>query len=135
MSDSTFFVSNSLTGRLTESSLSSQSEEYSDFEYEDGEVDLLESVILFKDIQLVMPTRSLLFGSNLEEIVLEADSQLGTLVDILSNQNPILGVNLLDDNGFETAKFDFGEVGVNKYKINLIKPNDSENYQVKIIFN
>lgn len=136
MSDNTFFVSNSLTGRLTESSLADQSEEYADYEYEGTYEAPIEVVLTFESTSLVVPVSGFELNERIVSLTLEVKNQLTTLVELLANKNPILEISIVDsENSSSLFSENVKPGGITEYKISLIKQNDSELYQVKIIFN
>ena len=136
MSDNTFFVSNSLTGRLTESSLADQSEEYTDYEYEDAYEAPIEVILSFETTSLVVPVSVFELDDRVTSLTLEVKNQLTTLIELLANKNPILEMSIVDaSNSSNLFSENVKPGGITEYKISLIKQNDSELYQVKMIFN
>ena len=135
MSDNTFFVSNSLTGRLTESSLADQSEEYADYEYERVYESPIEAILTFETTTLVAPVSGFEFNDRVVSLTLEVKNQLTTLIELLTNKNPILEMSIVDaSNSSNLFSENVKPGGITEYKISLIKQNDSELYQVKMIF-
>ena len=135
MSDNTFFVSNSLTGRLTESSLADQSEEYADYEYERVYDSPIEAILTFETTTLVAPVSGFEFNDRVVSLTLEVKNQLTTLIELLTNKNPILEMSIVDaSNSSNLFSENVKPGGITEYKISLIKQNDSELYQVKMIF-
>ena len=135
MPDNTFFVSNSLTGRLTESSLVDQSEEYTDYEYERTYESPIEAILTFETTSLVAPVSGFEFNDRVVSLTLEVKNQLTTLIELLTNKNPILEMSIVDaSNSSNLFSENVKPGGITEYKISLIKQNDSELYQVKMIF-
>jgi hypothetical protein len=135
MSDNTFFVSNSLTGRLTESSLVDQSEEYTDYEYEGSYESPIEAILSFETTSLVVPVCGFELDDRVTSLTLEVKNQLTTLIELLANKNPILEMSIVDaSNSSNLFSENVKPGGITEYKISLIKQNDSELYQVKMIF-
>ena len=136
MPDNTFFVSNSLTGRLTESSLADQSEEYTGYEYERTYDTPIEAILTFETTSLVAPVSGFELNDRVTSLTLEVKDQLTTLIELLANKNPILEMSIVDaSNSSNLFSENVKPGGITEYKISLIKQNDSELYQVKMIFN
>ena len=135
MPDNTFFVSNSLTGRLTESSLADQSEEYTDYEYE-GDYDApIEAILTFETTSIVAPVSGFELDERVASLTLEVKNQLTALIELLANKSPILEMSIIDaSNSSNLFSENVKPGGITEYKISFIKQNDSELYQVKMIF-
>tara|TARA_A100001011_G_C14193397_1_gene792365 strand:+ start:489 stop:902 length:414 start_codon:yes stop_codon:yes gene_type:complete len=130
----TFFVSNSLTGRLSETSLENQSEEYQDYEYVDDleSGPTLQCVLTFEGSSSILSTASsITMSESIDELTLGVSDEISVVSELLLKRAPLESVTFYDAKGTSIANFDLEE---KSYKSLTTWCNESENYQVRLIF-
>ena len=131
-STDTFFVSNSLTGRLTESSLADQSEEYNDIEDDRVDDELLECVLSFKDLTVSCSVISVEVSESVDAVSLLVSLDVDSIAHAVLNKSPIEMLYFYDTTHEKIAEFDTSKKTYNSI---ISKVQQSENYQVSLIFN
>ena len=131
-SSDTFFVSDSLTGRLTESHLSEQSEEFRDIEDDRVDDELLECVVTFEDLVVGCSVTAIETGDSIEAISLIVGLDVDSIAAALLNKSRIEKVSFYDTEREKIAEFD---TSAKTYNSIIAKVQQSENYQVSLIFN
>ncbi|MDB4337495.1 hypothetical protein OAA09_00595 [bacterium] len=130
----TFFVSNSLTGRLTEKNLEKQSEEYKDIDYaEPQETNVyLECILSFKEGVVSCPLIEASVSDSIDKLVIVAGSEIDLIASIVLKKEPIVTIDVYNDLGDLLGSFDASK---KKYSYVISKPQETENYRVSLIFN
>lgn len=131
-SSDTFFVSDSLTGRLTESHLADQSEEYRDIEDDRVDEELLECVLSFEDIMVSCSVTSVEVSESLDAVSLLVGLDVDSIAKSVLNKSCIERVDFYDTSREKIAEFDTSEKTYNSV---IAKVQQSENYRVSLIFN
>lgn len=131
-SSDTFFVSDSLTGRLTESHLADQSEEYRDIEDDRVDEELLECVLSFEDIMVSCSVTSVEVSESLDAVSLLVGLDVDSIAKSVLNKSCIERVDFYDTSREKIAEFDTSKKTYNSV---IAKVQQSENYRVSLIFN
>ena len=131
-SSDTFFVSDSLTGRLTESHLADQSEEYRDIEDDRVDEALLECVLSFEDIMVSCSVTSVEVSESLDAVSLLVGLDVDSIAKSVLNKSCIEKVDFYDTSREKIAEFDTSKKTYNSV---IAKVQQSENYRVSLIFN
>ena len=132
-SKDTFFVSDTLTGRLTESNLADQSEEYKDLEDVQFDEGLLECVLEFEDAMISCSVVSIETSPNsIEALSVLVSLDVDSVARLLLNNVLLETVNFYDSEREKIAEFDTRE---KMYNAVITKAQESENYRVSLIFN
>jgi hypothetical protein len=132
--DNTFFVSSSLTGRLTEKTLETQSEEYQDYAYVDNLAigPSLQCALSFGESSTIVSTASsIVVSESIDELTINVSDEIPVVAELILRKIPIVSVTFYDPDGSKIAEF---EVEEKSYKSLTTWSNENENYQVRLIF-
>jgi hypothetical protein len=134
MSNDTFFVSSSLTGRLTESNLENQSEEFKDYEYisDTSTGPSLECVLIFNEASSIVATiTNAIIDKTIDELTINVPDEIDLISKLILNKTPVDTVEFYDSDSLPMASFDLSK---KSYKSLIIWSNENQNYQVRLIF-
>ena len=131
-SKDTFFVSDELTGRLTESVLADQSVEYRDLEDVQTDEDLLECVLRFKEVMILCSVLAVETSESIDSLSVLVSLDVSSLAAMVLNKHLLEQVVFYDDEKEKIAEFDTSE---KTYNTVITKAQQSENYRVSLIFN
>lgn len=135
MSNDTFFVSSSLTGRLTESNLEDQSKEFKDYEYASDPASgpSLECILIFSEAASIVATiTSIVISETIDELTINVPDEIDLISNLVLNKIPVNAIEFYsDDNSQLISSFDLSK---KSYKSLIIWSNENQYYQVRLIF-
>jgi len=131
VSENTFFVSDALTGRLTEKILAEQSDEDVADDYQAAPSGLVECTVFFKKGKITCTLIGCEMGDDIESVTFLGGVNIWKMLDRFVNKETIASLSLNDDLGSPIREFDMVE---KSYKVSLTKCSNDINYELKLIF-
>lgn len=128
MSDNTFFASESLSNRISEDILETQSRE---LDYALPSHGLVESDIHFKGEKLICSVSKCVIQKDIESITLLPGTHVWKILARFGNHDAITKLTLNDEAGDPLLTFDTSK---KNYKVSLTKCKDDINYELQLIF-
>jgi hypothetical protein len=128
MTENTFFVSEGLTGRISEDVLESQSRE---FDYGLPGRGLVESTVHFEHDKMICSVSNIVILKSIESITFLASVNIWSMIEKFTKKATITKVTINDETGAEISGFDMKE---KSYKVIITKCKDDINYELQLIF-
>jgi hypothetical protein len=128
MSENTFFVSEGLTGRISEGVLESQSRE---FDYGLPGHGLVESDVYFENGKMTCSISNIVILKSIESITFLAGVNIWSMIEKFTKKDMITKITINDETGTAISDFDMKE---KSYKVMITKCKDDINYELQLIF-